>query len=132
MQQRAADKDLYAGLWDYSVGEHLIPGESYIEGAQRGLREELDIASVSLERLGGERWVEQIGADYADREIQQAFRCSYAGAVRPDPAEVAQVRYIAMVDLHAWVTASPADFTPWFVEDMRVFGFFGDARGVRC
>ena len=75
IQRRAADKDLYAGLWDYSVGEHLQPGEEFHQGATRGLREELGITEApSLQPLGGVRWIELQGAHHTDREIQQAFR----------------------------------------------------------
>ncbi len=48
MQQRSASKDLYAQLWDYSVGEHLQPGESYAQAAARGLAEELGLRGLTL------------------------------------------------------------------------------------
>ncbi len=122
IQRRAPDKDLYADLWDYSVGEHLKPGEEFQAGALRGLREELGIAEVSgLQPLGGLRWVEIEGAGYTDREIQQAFRCEYDGDLRVDPVEVAEVRYISIAELQAWMTAAPEDFTPWFLTDLRDF-----------
>lgn len=122
LQRRATNKDLYASLWDYSVGEHLQPGEEYLAGAHRGLFEELGIRGLTLTSLGQERWVEVVGDDYADREIQQAFRGIYSGALAPDPLEVAQVRYLSMNEIGSWVAARPADFTPWFVADLRVFG----------
>jgi len=125
MQQRAADKDLYAGLWDYSVGEHLQPGESFLQAAVRGLHEELGITGVHpLTPMGGQRWVEIESALHADREIQQAYRCEYQGALKVDPGEVAQVRYIALPDLAAWLAAEPEAFTPWFVADIEEFGLF--------
>ena len=43
IQQRSDQKDLYAGLWDDSVGEHLRPRESFRDGALRGLYEELQV-----------------------------------------------------------------------------------------
>ena len=78
IQQRAAHKDLYANLWDYSVGEHLQPGETFAEGALRGLDEELGIRGVELDELGGVRRVRQSGPGYDDRELQQAFCCRVA------------------------------------------------------
>jgi isopentenyl-diphosphate delta-isomerase len=122
LQRRAANKDLYAGLWDYSVGEHLQPGEEYLAGAHRGLFEELGIHGLTLASLGQERWVEVVGNDYADREIQQAFRGEHSGALALDPVEVAEVRYLSMTEIGSWVAAKPADFTPWFLADLRVFG----------
>ena len=52
VQRRAADKDLYPNLWDFSVGEHLTPGESFEDGARRGLQEELNVTDVILEPMG--------------------------------------------------------------------------------
>lgn len=122
MQLRAADKDLYGGLWDYSVGEHLQPGESFLAGAQRGLHEELGITGVELVLLGDERKVEIVTEQFADREIQQAYRGIYAGVLTVDPLEVAQARYISLAELRVWIDARPGDFTPWFVEDLHIFG----------
>ncbi len=123
LQRRAQHKDLYAGLWDYSVGEHLQPGESFEAGALRGLREELGISSVALTPLGGERRVRQAGETYDDREIQRAFRCRWQGEPQADPAEVAEVRYVALDDLRAWVSRSPDAFTPWLLVDLKEFGY---------
>lgn len=122
IQQRVPHKDLYANLWDYSVGEHLQPGESYLAGALRGLAEELGIVGVELDALGGERRVQHSGEDFDDREMQQAYRGVWDGPLRLDSREVAQVRYIALHDLKPWMTARPAEFTPWFGKDLNEFG----------
>ena len=121
MQRRAAEKDLYAGLWDYSVGEHLQPQESHCEGALRGLEEELGITGVMLKELGEQRWVTHSSEHHVDREIQQAFRGEYAGELVLDAAEVAEIRYVALTELAAWLQASPEVFTPWFIDDLYEF-----------
>jgi isopentenyl-diphosphate delta-isomerase type 1 len=123
LQKRAPDKDLYADLWDYSVGEHLQPGESYEQAALRGLDEELGIRQAQLVRLGGVRFVELAGEDFCDREIQQAFRATCQGAIRFDPVEVSEVRFLERSALAAWTAREPAAFTPWFLCDLREFGF---------
>ncbi len=121
MQQRSPQKDLYANLWDYSVGEHLQPFESFFEGATRGLREELGIHQVSLELLGGVRWVEFVSPTHCDREIQQAFQCSYDGSIEIDSTEVAQIRHVPLGELKKWLLRSPEEFTPWFKADLYEF-----------
>ena len=131
VQRRAMDKDLYADLWDYSVGEHLLPDETQIDGARRGLREELGVSDIDLECLGVQRWVEIVDERHADREIQQAYRGMYSGALSPDPIEVAEVHYIALAELGRWINSRPNDFTPWFVEDLKLFGFL-ENRTERC
>lgn len=120
VQQRAADKDLYPSLWDFSVGEHLKPGESYLDGAHRGLAEELGVTGVSLEPLLGMRRatfrLDALGV--IDREMQQSFRGRHAGPLTPDPAEVAAVEAIGLEDLAAWIRRTPDDFTPWFLSEL--------------
>ena len=44
IQRRAADKSSWADLWDFSVGGHIISGETSSQGAQRELMEELGIS----------------------------------------------------------------------------------------
>jgi len=121
MQRRAQHKDLYEDLWDYSVGEHLQPEETFQQGALRGLHEELGIVGVTLRPLGGERYMEIVTGAHADREIQQAFRCVYDGEVLMDPEEVSEVRYIDTQALDDWIKAAPQEFTPWFIEHVVAF-----------
>ncbi|XOV81939.1 MAG: NUDIX domain-containing protein [bacterium] len=121
LAQRAQDKDLYPGLWDYSVGEHLQPGETHLAAAHRGLDEELGITNMPLEVLGTQRWVTHSGTGFLDREIQQAFRGCYTGQLRPDPVEVQAVEYVSLMDLAERVTQNADQFTPWLIEDLLEF-----------
>jgi isopentenyldiphosphate isomerase len=123
VQRRAVDKDLYASLWDYSVGEHLQPGESFVSGAHRGLAEELAIVGAELIAVGPVRQVEQIGDGFVDREIQQAFACRYGGDVVADPVEVAAVEWVARAPLLVRLRDEPDEFTPWFKTDIEELGF---------
>lgn len=128
IQKRAADKDLYAGVWDYSVGEHLQPGEGFESGAHRGLNEELGISNVHLEPLGDVRWSRwqgtKSGQGFIDCEIQQAFCARYVGPVKPDPIEIALVWQICSTVLRRWVALSPESFTPWFVDEVSRLDWF--------
>jgi len=123
LQLRAADKDLYPALWDYSVGEHLQPGESYHAGALRGLQEELGVRGVTLQAVGTVRSAsfDTPALGLHDRELQQAFRGISDGPIRPNPGEVAAVRRISMTELATWIGRSPEDFTPWLLRDLREF-----------
>lgn len=125
LQLRAADKDLYANLWDYSVGEHLIPGESYHAAALRGLAEELGVTGVTLRAVGGERASRFAIPErrIADQEFQQAFSGYYDGPIQADPVEVADVRTIKITELARWISHAPEQFTPLFVRDVVELGF---------
>ena len=125
LQLRAADKDLYQNLWDYSVGEHLQPGESFHAAALRGLREELGVENVTLQPMQGVRSssfnIPEL--DLHDCEFQQAFRGTYDGPVHPDLAEVAEVRLLPLAELDTWLAQAPERFTPWLKRDLLEFGF---------
>jgi isopentenyldiphosphate isomerase len=120
VQRRAAGKDICPGRWDFSVGEHLQPGETYLQGALRGLAEELGVTGVRLEPMNEvRRWAgaaPELGV--IDRELQQAFCGCYDGPVRADPAEVAEVRALPLDRLAAWLAQTPEDFTPWFIAEL--------------
>lgn len=119
LQRRVDHKDVCPGLWDQSAAEHLTPGETYLQGALRGLKEELAVSGVALTPLGepfaGRLDQPELGIH--DYELQQAFHGIWAGPVQADPAEVAEVRTVALEDLADWVRTSPDDFTPWFLRD---------------
>jgi isopentenyldiphosphate isomerase len=125
VQRRAAGKDLFAGRWDFSVGEHLKPGETYLQGALRGLQEELGVTGIELEPMGPERrWrFELPESGVVDRELQQAFRGRYDGPLAPDPSEVADLKAVSLEALARWLQSAPDDFTPWFVAELRQLGW---------
>lgn len=129
VQRRAADKDLYPDRWDFSVGEHLKPGETYLAGAQRGLAEELGVSGVALQPIGGlhraTNSIPELGV--VDREVQQAFRGCHDGAVRPDPEEVADVTCLSVEALRIWMERSPESFTPWFLDEVSRLGLLRTA-----
>jgi len=99
----------------------LQPGESYLSGALRGLQEELGVPAIPLVPLGGERrCITRIpGRQVWDRELQQAFKGSWAGPVIPDPTEVACVRTLSLTKLAHWTSEDPDAFTPWFLRELR-------------
>lgn len=125
IQRRAAGKDVWPNAWDISVGEHLQPGESFIDAAQRGLAEELAVYDVDLTPLGEmvRAQIEMPELQIRDFEMQQSFRGNYDGPVTPDPVEVAAVELIGLDALADAIAARPDDFTPWLRSRLRAFGF---------
>lgn len=113
LQQRAADKDLYPLHWDTSVGEHLLPDEAPLAGAQRGLMEELGITGVDLTQLGGDFRVEHRGDQFCDREIQTGFRCVYDGPLNPNE-EVMALEWVSLSQLKKVLRDDERCFAPWF------------------
>ena len=120
LQRRTASKDVCPGLWDQSAAEHLTPGETYLDGALRGLAEELGVPHIPLTPLGepfaGRLDQEALGVH--DYELQQAFTGTWDGPIQIDPEEVAEVRAVPAVELANWLRTAPQDFTPWFLRDV--------------
>jgi isopentenyl-diphosphate Delta-isomerase len=125
LQRRAATKDIWPNAWDISVGEHLQPGETYEQAAYRGLAEELAVVDTTLSPLGTvtRGCVDMPELEIHDHELQQSFRGEYAGEIRPDPNEVAEVRLLALTVIAREVAARPDDFTPWLRSRLTEFGY---------
>ena len=125
LQRRAGQKDLYPGRWDYSVGEHLLPGESYQRGAERGLVEELGLGDLALVALGGLRRSATEAPEFGilDREFCRSWRALYTGGpLRPDTDEVVEVAWHSPAEVVEWLRREPEAFTPWFVAAGRETG----------
>ncbi len=129
IQRRQFSKDVCPGVWDVSAAEHLKPGESFEEGALRGLREELGIVDAVLEPYGNitKFCLEVADADIKDYEFQHSFRTTYNGPIRPDSSEVMEIQIIALPELEAWFVSRPDDFTPWFRQRVSELNLFRSA-----
>lgn len=133
LQRRRANKDVWPGAWDLSAAEHLKPGESYLQGALRGLREELGVENVSLEALDGvlESCVVDEKSGVRDCELQQAFRVVFDGPVWPDPDEVAGTALYTIEELAGAFARRPHDFTPWFRTSAARLGLLAGPTGCQ-
>jgi isopentenyl-diphosphate delta-isomerase type 1 len=116
IQRRQITKDVWPGAWDVSAAEHLQPGESFEQGASRGLREELGVIAADLRRFGeiAKSRLDVPAQRIRDYEFQQSFRTVHAGTITPDPGEVMDTRAITLAELESELLAQPESFTPWF------------------
>lgn len=126
VQRRDDSKDVCPSAWDLSVAEHLIPGESFEDGALRGLREELGVSGVRLEPVSNEirSKFERAESGVKDYEIQVCFRGVSDAELLPQAAEVAEVRLVELYDLQSAMLRTPDDFTPWFLARASDVGLF--------
>jgi isopentenyl-diphosphate delta-isomerase len=117
IQLRAEDKDVFPGTWDFSVCEHLKPGEQFPEAAIRGLAEELDITDCTVEPITGVYRSEIADPDgkIRDNEFQQCFLARYDGPVKLDKEEVSDFTYISPEQLKIELKQGNRRFTPWLV-----------------
>ena len=126
IQQRALAKDVCPLKWDLSVAEHLQPGESYLDAAHRGIKEELSLRCGELSPLGSPTTHQLVlpEQNLKNCEFTQCYRGEVNGEVNLDPVEVADWRYVGITDLCEQLRSTPSRFTPWFVELSRHVGIY--------
>ena len=92
VHQRTAHKRLYPAFWDVAAGGVVAAGESYREGAERELAEELGVQGVPLTEHF------RFYFDSPDSRLWAGvFSCCWDGPLRLQPEEVQAARW---VDLH--------------------------------
>tara|TARA_R110002051_G_scaffold83393_1_gene147890 strand:- start:193190 stop:193711 length:522 start_codon:yes stop_codon:yes gene_type:complete len=89
MHRRTAHKRLYPGFWDLAAGGLVAAGETYREGAERELEEELGISGVPLKSHG--RFFYQ---SPESRLWGGVYSCRWDGPIRMQPEEVMDLRWI--------------------------------------
>lgn len=98
VQQRAADKDVYPGLLDLSVGGTVTHGEGYLENAQREVAEELGVTGAPLYRLFRHRF-----RDGTTHSLIEVFACIHDGPIRLQPEEVAGGEWMSLAEVRELV-----------------------------
>lgn len=99
VHRRADTKDLLPGWWDVCAGGVLGAGETYRDGAERELGEELGVTGVDLRPLGHGSW-----EDAFSTEISELFLAVSDGPFEFADGEVAEARFVTadeLVDLMA-------------------------------
>ncbi len=115
LQQRAAGKYHTPLLWTNSCCTHPHWGEAPDACASRRLEEELGItglAPVLADRL---EYRADVGGGLVEHELVDVF-LAQAGpdlAIRRNPTEVAETRWIALPALLADLRDRPGAYTPW-------------------
>ncbi|HYM84569.1 MAG TPA: isopentenyl-diphosphate Delta-isomerase [Candidatus Dormibacteraeota bacterium] len=116
LQRRALTKYHTPGLWSNSCCGHPAPGEDPLEAATRRLREELGIAlrPTALASVATVTYeVVDDATGLVEHEFDHVFVGVAEGALRPDTAEVAEVRSLPLDELGGLETTGLL-VTPWF------------------
>jgi isopentenyl-diphosphate delta-isomerase len=115
LQQRAATKTRFPLRWANTCCGHPGPGEDLVTAATRRLDEELGLAAVALEPVG----VYVYRAEDPDtRRVEHEYDHVLVGRLdgappRPDPAEVADLRWVGLDQVSREVAERPVAHAPW-------------------
>ncbi len=114
LQKRAAEKYHSPNQWTNAVCSHPRDGETYLEGAQRRLKEELGIEAMELTPKFHFIYKADVGGNLWEHELDHVFTGNYNGNFSLNEEEVSEIRYITMEALDAEVESNPENFTEWF------------------
>jgi isopentenyldiphosphate isomerase len=113
VQKRSADRAAAPSMLDCSVSEHVKAGESYLDAAVRGMKEEMGVTGVDIKPLVKFR----MNYGVNDNEISVL----YEGVVDPDkvkfdPIEIEGINYYSTTELQEMIKEGNVKFCGWFVE----------------
>ncbi len=114
LQRRALDKYHSGGLWANTCCSHPREGESVLEAAESRLQEEVGI-SCNLSPLFEFRYMHQFEEDLYEHEYDHVFIGEYDGEYRPNPEEIAEMRWVTFQELLEEIKKYPQRFAPWFL-----------------
>ncbi|MFI7672158.1 isopentenyl-diphosphate Delta-isomerase [Actinophytocola sp. NPDC049390] len=116
VQQRAAVKTRFALRWANACCGHPAPGQTVFAAAAGRLVEEIGVRGVSLHEAGTYLYrAEDPRTARVEHEYDHVLvgRMPTNARLRLDPAEVADVRWVAADELRMDVIERPERYSPW-------------------
>lgn len=113
LQQRAAEKYHSPLLWTNTCCSHPRPGEVVIEAANRRLMEEMRMA-CNLTYEFSFTYKAVLTEELTEHEFDHVFFGESNETPVPNPAEVADWKYMALDDIEADMEKNPGVYTSWF------------------
>ncbi|GIF16916.1 isopentenyl-diphosphate Delta-isomerase [Actinoplanes teichomyceticus] len=123
LQQRAAVKTRFPLRWGNTCCGHPEPGEKVTVAAGRRLVEELGVRDIPLTELGVYTYRAD---DPATGRVEHEYDHVLLGTLpegvvpRPDPAEVAELRWVSVPELTAGLADTPETYAPWLAGVFRI------------
>ncbi len=114
LTRRAESKRTFPGVWTNTCCGHPLPGESLSGSVLRRLRDELGIGSAALTLvLPGFRYRARMANGVTENEICPVYAAYTDVSPEPDPAEVAEARWVDWAEFCAAVRAARQPISPW-------------------
>ncbi|MEL6329578.1 MAG: isopentenyl-diphosphate Delta-isomerase [Planctomycetota bacterium] len=120
LQQRAASKYHFGGLWANTCCSHPRRGESPVEAGARRLVEELGIGAVELSVATTFTYrAHDEASGLTEHEFDHVLVGRFGGEPKPNPDEVQAVRWVDTEELDRELAERPEVFSPWFPIALR-------------
>jgi isopentenyl-diphosphate delta-isomerase len=112
--RRALTKKTWPGVWTNTCCGHPRPGEEVADAATRRLREELGLVPRTLDLVLPEFAYRAVMADgTVENEVCPVLRATVDGDPDPDPAEVAEWRWVNWSEFAQVARIAPWLISPW-------------------
>lgn len=113
LQKRAENKYHSPGLWTNTCCSHPRDGETYLEGAQRRLNEEMGFECELQEKFHF-IYKAQLDRGLYEHELDHVFTGIYDGEIKINQEEVEDYKWVTMNELIQDVENTPDNYTAWF------------------
>jgi isopentenyl-diphosphate delta-isomerase len=120
LQQRSGKKILWPGAWDLSFTSHVYPGETYSQAAARKGLQELGAKFGDLADVHSFVYFAPQG-EWAENEFCKLLVGEFDGRVKPNPDEIAAVKWVRVRDLMRAIEDDPESYTPWLKLSLEGF-----------
>ena len=118
--RRALGKTTWPGVWTNSFCGHPRPGEPMADAIARHALGELGVEITDLEPLLPDfRYRATDAGGIVENEVCPVWFAVTDQDPKPNPAEVAEIRWVETVDLGRAVASAGWAFSPWMVEQVR-------------
>jgi len=114
--KRKLSKSLYPGCYDFSCGEHVQAGETYIQAAERGIMEELVMGPERLKSLGT-----LLPRDGVSNPME-VFLVQLDAKDKVETDEFESLHWMELGELEKLVDSAPDTFKPDMAVVLRVLG----------
>ncbi|MEG2079132.1 isopentenyl-diphosphate delta-isomerase [Chryseobacterium piscicola] len=113
LQKRASKKYHSPNQWTNAVCSHPRIDETYLEGANRRLMEELGIETQISEKFHF-IYKADVGSGLWEHELDHVFIGQYNSEFNLNKDEVEEIRYVSLKNLDQEISEQPEQFTEWF------------------
>ena len=114
LQRRAEGKYHFPGKWTNACCSHPVRNETTCDAAERRLSEEMGLEVPLREVFSFIYRAKDVQTGLVEHELDHVLLGQTDEQPRANPDEVAEWRWIALIDLQQELGSDPHSYTPWF------------------